>query len=54
MALIANAHRDVKRNKAFSPKDFNPCVEGDRTGGTAKIRDLSILKAVFVDRKGGV
>ncbi len=46
LALIANAHRDPKRARAFTPSDFNPFVETGQS--TGKVRDLSILKDVFV------
>ena len=47
LALLANAHRDPKRSRAFKPTDFNPYEVERRVVG--KTRDLSILKTVFVD-----
>jgi len=47
LALLANAHRDPKKTRAFKPADFNPFEAAKRTVGRTK--DLSILKTVFVD-----
>lgn len=47
LALLANAHRDPKKTRAFKPADFNPYEAERRIEG--KTRDLSILKTVFVD-----
>lgn len=51
-ALIANAHRDPKKGRAFKPGDFDPyrrerdeVVEVDRVG-------IETLKAAFTGRKG--
>lgn len=49
MSLIANAHRDPKKTRAFKPSDFDPFTKrkNERINlGT----DISILKRVFVDR----
>ncbi len=48
LALIANCHRDPKRRRPYTPDDFLPKAR-DRQSAVA---DLSLLKAVFVDRKG--
>lgn len=49
MTLIANAHRDPKKTRAFKPSDFDPFVK--RTSERINLgKDLSILKRVFVDR----
>jgi hypothetical protein len=46
LALQANCHRDPKkRKKAFTPADFLPRDERSKE----RTKDLSILKAVFVD-----
>lgn len=50
LALLANAHRDPKKTRAFKPADFNPHEMEKRTVG--RTRDLSILKTVFVDNHG--
>jgi hypothetical protein len=50
LALIANCHRDAKRHRPYTPDDFLPrCSTRERTSAPP-ITDLSILKAVFVDR----
>ena len=46
LAQQANLHRDPK-DSAFSVADFNPLMPRKRK----KEKDLSMLKAVFVDRK---
>lgn len=46
MALIANCHRDSRRQRPFRPEDFLP-TQPQRAAPAA---DLAILKAVFVDR----
>lgn len=51
LALLANVHRDPKKHRAFSPADFNPYEALERRKPTAKAKDLSILKEVFVDRR---
>ena len=50
MALVANAHRDPRKSRAFKPADFDPYSAERRTVG--RTRDLSLLKAVFVDNHG--
>jgi len=49
MALVANAHRDPKKTRAFKPSDFNPYHAPKRVVG--KTKDLSILKKVFVEKR---
>jgi hypothetical protein len=49
MALIANAHRDPKKSRPFTPKDFNPVAVEARRRPVPKTRDLRILKQVFVN-----
>lgn len=49
LALLANVHRDPKKHRPFSPADFNPYAL-DEQKPAPKTRDLSILKAVFVDQ----
>jgi hypothetical protein len=46
LALIANCHRDPKRRRPYTPEDFLPKTR-ERT---QPLPDLSLLKAVFVDR----
>jgi hypothetical protein len=50
LALVANAHRDPKKTRAFKPADFDPYAAAERPVG--KTKDLSILKRVFVDGPG--
>ncbi len=49
MALIANAHRDPKKHRTFTPADFHPheLKKKDRKV-VLRGQDLSILKDVFV------
>ena len=49
LALIANAHRNPKKQRPFTPADFNPYGALERRKPTARTKDLSILKTVFVD-----
>ncbi|MBE7466817.1 MAG: hypothetical protein HS116_25380 [Planctomycetes bacterium] len=53
LALLANAHRDPKKHSAFTPGDFNPYEAQERCKPHTKTRDLSVLKAVFVDHPQG-
>ena len=49
LALLANAHRDPKKNRPFTPADFNPHAKKSEP-----IREkvgISILKSIFVDRR---
>jgi len=48
LAMVYNAHRDSKR-RAMRPAEFHPMAE--RPPETPKIKDLSILKQVFVDQQ---
>ncbi len=52
LALIANANRDPRRTKAFSPDDFNPYARADREGVLKA--GIGALKAVFVDKQQAV
>ena len=51
LALIANAHRDPKKSRVFSPLDFNPLENRKGKRVTDRTNDLSILKSVFVDNR---
>jgi hypothetical protein len=51
MALTANVHRDPKKHRPYKPKDFVPCRSEEHEKPTTKTKDLSILKAVFVDKE---
>jgi hypothetical protein len=50
LALIANCHRDPKRRRAYAPADFLP-DQRDAGTTTPLLADLSVLRAVFVDRR---
>ncbi|MBI1375803.1 MAG: hypothetical protein GC159_24095 [Phycisphaera sp.] len=58
-ALIANIHRDPKKQRPFTPDDFNPhatrkhgCGSGDSgdSGGVIEVNDTTIglMRAAFV------
>jgi hypothetical protein len=49
LALLANAHRDPKKTRAFKPEDFNPYEHKQKKQPVEKLKDWSILKKVFVD-----
>ena len=51
LALIANAHRDPKKSKPFEPDDFSPFASRKRCEPKLVTKDLTVLKAVFVDRR---
>lgn len=46
LALIANAHRDSKKTRAFKPSDFDPFAR--RQSNTTN--DMAGLRAVFQGR----
>ena len=46
LALIANAHRDAKRTRAFKPSDFDPFAGR----GEERMSDISALRALFTGR----
>jgi hypothetical protein len=54
MALIANVNRDPKKGRPAKPDDFHPLRKyTTRTEPSERqpaIADISILKAIFVDR----
>ena len=47
MALLANLHRDPKKGRKWSPRDFNPFETAPK-----KIVPLTVLRDVFVKEKG--
>lgn len=49
MALLANCHRDPRRQRAFTPADFHP--QAALTPAPPPSADLTVLKTVFVDRR---
>ena len=54
LALLANAHRDPAKTRPFTPADFDPYETEAKKRPFPKTKDLSVLKAIFVDgRQGG-
>jgi len=53
MAHLANIHRDPKKHRPFVPDDFNPYAESEERDLVIKHCDVSVLKTIFVDQKGG-
>lgn len=51
LALIANCHRDPRRHRAYEPSDFMPAATSGPWVKAPVITDLSILKAIFIDRR---
>ena len=43
LALIANAHRDPKKTRAFKPGDFDPYARRDEE----RTNDMPALRALF-------
>ncbi len=50
-ALYANAHRDPKKGRAFTPGDFDPYAQGREAVEIAQV-GMETLKAAFMGRKG--
>lgn len=46
LALIANAHRDPKKSRAFKPGDFDPFAQS----GHERTNDIDALRALFQGR----
>ncbi len=51
LAMIANAHRDPKKTRPFTPADFDPMEQRQSNQPIIRTSDLSILKQVFVDKR---
>jgi len=49
LALIANAHRDAKKTRAFKPSDFDPYARR----GTETTNDPAALKELLQGRTAG-
>lgn len=47
MALIANAHRDPRKGRAFKPGDFDPFAHSGASKAAIRA-DVSVLKDVFI------
>ena len=54
LAMIANAHRDPKKTRPFTPADFNPMEQRQSNEPIIRTNDLSILKRVFVDKGASI
>lgn len=52
LALIANVNRDPKKTPAFEPADWNPMLQRQEESDPPEA-DITILKTLFVDQKGG-
>lgn len=48
MALLANAHRDPRKGRAFKPSDFDPFARANTTKPVTQA-DVSVLKDVFIN-----
>jgi len=60
LAMIANAHRDPKKTRAYRPSDFSPFEKKRKQGIAITPGNIGLLKTVFVDacpraarRRGG-
>ena len=53
MALLANAHRDPKKGRAFKPADFDPTRKLAPSPAWRELpkADVSILKQVFIRQR---
>ena len=51
MALIANAHRDPKKGRAFRPDDFNPYAPKRKAGIPIRADSISLLKRLVKGEK---
>ena len=49
LALIANVNRDAKKTRAYKPSDFDPYARKVFGEQVPPVRDIDILKKVFVD-----
>lgn len=51
LAMLANAHRDPKKTRAFAPADFHPLPQKNKREEKPLKAELSILKTVFVENR---
>jgi len=51
MALIANAHRDPNKGRAFRPDDFNPYAARRKTGIPVRADSIGLLKQLVKGEK---
>ena len=49
LAMIANAHRDPKKTRAYRPSDFSPFEKKRKQGIPITPGNIGLLKEVFVD-----
>jgi len=53
LAMLANAHRDPKKHRAFTPDDFHP-LRNRRRGGNGiplTTKNIRLLKKAYIERK---
>lgn len=53
LTILANAHRDPKRSKAYVPDDFNPHVRSKSDEVLPKVK-ITSLKDLFIGPHGKV
>jgi hypothetical protein len=53
LALLANAHRDPKKGRAFRPEDFHPCVAPRKQGLRLTADKIGLLSDLWVRKKRG-
>ena len=51
-AILANAHRDPRRTRAFEPKDFDPYARGDARRRLDDGTTMEMIKQALTGRKG--
>lgn len=51
LAMLANVHRDAKKQRALRPADFHPHRRNERP--TITKVGINVLKQVFVERRTG-
>jgi hypothetical protein len=50
LAILANAHRDPKKTRPAKPAEFHPYMKRTTPTAASPKADITVLKAVFVDR----
>jgi len=50
LAMIANAHRDPKKTRAYRPSDFNPFARKRKRGFPITTENISMLKALVPEK----
>jgi len=50
LAILANTHRDPKKTRPAKPADFHPYTKRSAPTPAPPKVDITVLKAVFVDR----